>query len=287
MSTNAHHPVIVGTVEDARPSMALATANPFERMAFAMVSGGGDLSNLERLLSLQREWEADQARKSYALDMAACQAEMPCIFKDRYNEQTKSWYATLESTNKRITPIYTAHGFSLSFNTDDSPFKDCIRVVCRVIHKLGHVETFHYDQPIDDAGIAGTKNKTQTHGRGSAMSYARRYLTFMIFNLATSDDNDGNTATTEKVERQKKPETQGKPTSGAWEAQSEESQAFLLKIARTAMQTIEESPADTLDYIKSQQLDADETIALWTRFDSKTRSALKKADEAKKKESSK
>lgn len=282
---NEESTVLVGVVED-RPNTALATANPFERMAFAMVQGGGDLSNLERLLALQREWEADQARKSYALDMAAAQAAMPLIYKDRYNEQTKSWYATLESTAKRITPIYTAHGFSLSFNTDDSPFKDCIRVVCRVIHKLGHVETFHYDQPIDDAGIAGTKNKTQTHGRGSAMSYARRYLTFMIFNLATSDDNDGNTATSETA-RPAKPANEGKPTSGAWEAQSEESQAFLMKIARTAMQTIEESPADTLDYIKSQQLDADETIALWTRFDSKTRSALKKAESDKKKGNSK
>lgn len=274
---------IVGVVEDAAPTaMIVAGPNPFERMAIAMIERGSDLANLERLLDLQQRWDADQARKAYADSMAAAQAAMPRIFKDRYNEQTKSWYATLESTNKRITPIYTGQGFSLSFDSEDSPFKDCIRVACKVIHKLGHVETFHYDQPIDDAGIAGTKNKTQTHGRGSAMSYARRYLTFMIFNLATSDDDDGNGATTERpkaVKEASKPS--GRPTDGAWEGQSEESQAWLLKIAQTAMQHMAESPDQALDYIRSQNLDSEETIALWTRFDSATRTALKKANKTK------
>lgn len=75
------------------------------------------------------------------------------------------------------------------------------------------------------------------------------------------------------------------PTSGAWDAQSEESQEFLQKVADYTIQVMGETdPADALDYIRSQSLDSDETIALWTRFDSKTRAALKKANEAKKEE---
>ena len=36
-------------------------------------------------------------------------------------------------------------------------------------------------------------------------------------------------------------------------------------------------PAAAADHLKAQQLDADEKTAIWTRFDSKQRSALKKA----------
>lgn len=69
----------------------------------------------------------------------------------------------------------------------------------------------------------------------------------------------------------------GRPTSGAWEAMSEESQAFLLKIAAEVSTRVANDPDDALDYLDSQNLDSDEKTALWTRLDSKTRTALKKA----------
>lgn len=73
----------------------------------------------------------------------------------------------------------------------------------------------------------------------------------------------------------------GRPTSGAWEAQTEESQAFLLKIAAEVSTRVVNDPADAYDYLDSQNLDSDEKTALWTRLDSKTRTALKKAHSAK------
>lgn len=188
------------------PAGAMPTvtpANPLQQMAMELISKGGDLTQLDKLLDLQFRWDQDQARKAYADSMASAQAEMPAVFKDRLNKQTGSWYATLDSINNKVTPIYTKHGFSLSFDTEDSPLEKCIRIVCRVLHYKGHSETFRYDQPIDDVGIAGAVNKTQVHARGSAMTYGRRYLTLMIFNLSTSDeDDDGNGATTEEVPNQ-------------------------------------------------------------------------------------
>jgi len=179
---------------------AIRQDNPFQQMATALIDKGGDVSQLGALLDLQMKWEGDQARKAYADSMASAQAEMPAIFKDKFNLQTESWYATLESVNNRITPVYTKHGFSLSFDTEDSPLEKCIRIVCRVLHYKGHREEFRYDQPIDDVGIGGKVNKTQVHARGSAITYGRRYLTMMIFNLVTGDeDDDGNTATSERV----------------------------------------------------------------------------------------
>jgi hypothetical protein len=72
----------------------------------------------------------------------------------------------------------------------------------------------------------------------------------------------------------------GRPTSGVWEAQSPESQEWLLKIAGQVEQRMKD-PSDALDYIESQKLDTDEKTALWTRFNSKTRTALKKAHNQK------
>jgi len=75
----------------------------------------------------------------------------------------------------------------------------------------------------------------------------------------------------------------GKPTDGAWEAMTEEEQAYLQGIATQAGELLASGDAEAAhDYIQSQNLDSDEKIALWTRLDSKQRSALKRADAAAK-----
>ena len=68
-----------------------------------------------------------------------------------------------------------------------------MRITCELSHNAGHSKHFHADIPIDAAGMAGKVNKTPTHAFGSTMSYGRRYLTLMIFDIATEDD-DGNRA---------------------------------------------------------------------------------------------
>lgn len=155
-----------------------------------------DVEKMERLFAMHERMAARQSELDYADAMKAAQAAMPSIFRGKENKQTKSWYADLEAITKAIVPVYTAHGFSLSFGQADCPIESAIRVTCEVRHIGGHSKSFWYDNPIDDAGLAGAKNKTPTHGRASATSYARRYLTIMIFNLTLSgEDDDGNGAT--------------------------------------------------------------------------------------------
>lgn len=158
-----------------------------------------DVEKMERLFVMHERMSARQAEQDYADAMMKAQAGMPAIVKERENKQTKSWYADMEAINRKIVPVYTAHGFSLSFGQVDSPVEGCIRVVCDVLHVGGHSKRYQYDNPIDDAGIAGAKNKTPTHGRASATTYAQRYITKMIFNLTLADeDDDGNAANTER-----------------------------------------------------------------------------------------
>lgn len=152
-----------------------------------------DVGKMERLYAMHNEERARQAKIEYNNAMTQVQLSMPAIRKNKYNSQTKSWYADLANVLTEAIPIYTKEGFSLSFGQADCPLDGCIRVTCRVAHRGGHVEEYFYDNPIDDRGIQGSANKTSTHGRASAVSYAQRYLTKMIFNLVLEgEDNDGN-----------------------------------------------------------------------------------------------
>jgi ERF superfamily len=152
-----------------------------------------DISKLERLMAMRDKMLAQQAEQAYAASMVRAQRLMPKVVKDRDNTQTRSRYATLEAVNRQVVPVYTAEGFSLSYGEEDCPTAGHVRVGCDVMHSGGHSKHYHYDNPIDDAGLRGEKNKTPTHGRASAISYARRYLVVLIFNLTiVGEDDDGN-----------------------------------------------------------------------------------------------
>lgn len=152
-----------------------------------------DVDKLERLLGMYERIEARQSEQAFNEAMMAAQSEMPAVVRDAKNNQTNSHYSRLETISKTINPFITKHGFSMSFGTDASPLDGHYRVTCRVSHKAGHSEDYFADVPSDMVGLKGNANKTATHGFGSTMSYGRRYLTLMIFNIATEDD-DGNSA---------------------------------------------------------------------------------------------
>lgn len=180
---------IITTTSEGQQATGLAAA-----LQQALLLPDQGVERLERMWEMHKEMQDRDAARAYADAMKACQKEMPAIQKRGKNKQTNSRYALLEDINRLITPIYTRHGFSLSFGTDRSELADHVGIVCDVMHDGGYSKTYTYDAPIDNVGIKGEKNKTTTHGRGSAISYGRRYLVMMIFNLTIGDDDDGNAA---------------------------------------------------------------------------------------------
>ncbi len=92
-----------------------------------------------------------------------------------------------------LRPIYTKHGFGLSFNTEPGAATDYVRVTCRV-SRGGYSRIYQIDMPADGKGAKGGDVMTKTHATGSAMSYGSRYLLKMIFNISVGDDDDGNAA---------------------------------------------------------------------------------------------
>lgn len=154
-----------------------------------------DLSRMQELISMHKELKADSARAEYDMAMSAAQAEMKTIKTNKSNSHTKSKYASYEAMDKAIRPVYTKHGFALSFNTGDDPRPNEVRVLCIVSHRSGHRQEYRLDVPADGKGARGDDVMTKTHATGSAISYGKRYLAGMVFNLSVGDDDDGNSAT--------------------------------------------------------------------------------------------
>jgi ERF superfamily len=126
--------------------------------------------------------------------MSAVQGEMRAVATDSNNPQTRSKYASYYALDRALRPIYTRHGFSLSFDTADGAPDNFLRIVCYVGHRCGHSRTYHIDMPADGRGAKGGEVMTKTHATGSAVTYGQRYLLRMIFNIATGGDDDGNAA---------------------------------------------------------------------------------------------
>ena len=157
-----------------------------------------DISRIQQLLDMQREVRRDRAEQSFYAAMNAAQSEMKAILRDAKNSETKQPYARLETIDRQIRPIVTNHGFSLSYGSAEPRQPGAVRVVCHVAHIDGHSRDYELEGALDTTGPKGGATKTSIQGLGSTVSYLRKYLKLMIFDLQlTNEDNDG--ASTETI----------------------------------------------------------------------------------------
>lgn len=175
-------------------AVAERAVDPFVDMVERLSTNADiDADKLQKLLDMNVSILDRNAKQAFYAAMNEVQSNLPAIVNNAWNDQTRSRYAKLEIIARALRPVYTAHGFSVSFSQDDSPIDSHIRVRGRLAHRDGHIEDhYHVDVPIDDRGIAGKVNKTLVHATGSSFTYGRRYLTCMMFDVATGDDDDGN-----------------------------------------------------------------------------------------------
>lgn len=174
-----------------------AASEPNPLIAEAMRIEG--LTLVERLALIDKVEEVywkrqkTEAEAAYSAAMSLAQSEMGQVIAKSNNPQTHSKYAKYDAVDKVIRPVYTKHGFSLSFKQGEGAPSEHIRLVCRVAHGGGHVEYPYLDLSTDGKGAKGGDVMTKIHAAGNGISYGKRYLAGMIFNLAiTENDNDGN-----------------------------------------------------------------------------------------------
>jgi hypothetical protein len=220
-----------------------------------------DIEKVERLFKMHEALQRQQAETAFNTALANAQAEMSTVIKNRTNEFTRTRYADLDTIINCISPIYTAHGFAVSFNTEDCPDKAVLRVVATLSHSGGHSRQYKLDAPLDDAGSGGKVTKTKIQATGSTNSYARRYLICMIFNVTTADDNDGN----------------NNAKAGIAQALNPRQRETVQKIAsRMHKHLAANEVADAVSLGEGSDLDAEEQIFLFTFFNAPQRNMLKK-----------
>lgn len=152
-----------------------------------------DVNKLQKLIEMQEHILARNAEQAFNEAMTAAQMKMRPIAADASNPQTRSKYASYAALDRALRPIYTEHGFGVSYDTTDTSQPDHIRVLAYVTHNGGHARTYRVDMPNDGKGAKGGDVMTKTHATGAAMSYGMRYLLKMIWNVAVGeDDRDGN-----------------------------------------------------------------------------------------------
>jgi len=110
-------------------------------------------------------------------------------------------------------------------------------------------------------------SKHDAQGYGSALTYARRYSLMAACGIAPEDD-DGNAAV------KNPPKSVSKEV---FDAVDDETKQWLEEIAANARKHYQKSPLEAVEYIRSQNLDPDERVALNALFDSKERAAMKKS----------
>ena len=128
--------------------------------------------------------------------LVKAQGGMEPIAKDMRNETTKSRYASLAALDRAIRPHYLAAGLAPTFNTRPSTKGEFwITIVGELVHTSGYYKEYEVDMLADGAGPKGSPVMTRTHAIGSAITYGKRQLLKMMFNLAEAgDDDDGQAA---------------------------------------------------------------------------------------------
>jgi hypothetical protein len=171
----------------------IAPVNSTALMSFierAAINPDFDVQKFGELLRMQREMEHDQARRAFNQAMAITQADMPPVVRSATNKHLNNKYAKLEDVDREMRPIYTAHGFSVRFGSAPAP-EGYIRITCTVAHASGYFEENYLDAPTNNVGSQGGRTATTgVQAVGSAVTYLRRYLLGMVFNIVLADDDD-------------------------------------------------------------------------------------------------
>ncbi len=173
-------------------STAEPTAGPLA-MAMQAMRAGMSIADMRDMLNLQKEWEANEARKAFVDAMSEFKKDPPSILKDKHvafstaKGMTSYDHATIGNVCDQIIKAAAEYGFSHRWIPSKGE-NGALVITCEVTHRLGHSQNTAIEGPRDDSG---TKNVLQANQ--STRTYLQRHSLLMAFGFATKDqpDDDG------------------------------------------------------------------------------------------------
>ena len=166
------------------PESAVAQS-PMAAMQLALEKNV-DLEKIEKMIQLQKEWDAIQAEKAFTIAMTEFKCEAPVITRDKENAQYNSYYTSIGNLVNSCLPKMSECGLSHKWSVEQG---EQITVTCIVTHKDGHSEPTSMSGPPDGSG---SKNPIQQIK--STVTYLKAATFESAMGLASSDanlDDDG------------------------------------------------------------------------------------------------
>ena len=198
--------------------------------------------------------------KQIAAALVKAQKGFSPALKTSTNPHFKSRYADLSACVEAVIDSLNDNGIALIQNTHEDMTGVTVETV--FLHESG--------ETISTGKLHVPAGKQDPQGYGSALTYARRYSLMAACGIAPEDD-DGNAASRQKPQA---PKSVAKDTM---DEMSEDVKTYLSAIAYEIKRliTVGDVPAAVLR-LEKEKLDADKKVAIWSLFDSKERSAIKK-----------
>lgn len=178
--SDTHAPIAV--VHQSAPATQL---HPLVQMMQATMSAGGppDLAMAREMMQLQREWQADVARRAYTTSLIALKSDLPTVIRrDKRVDfgNTTYTHTSLACVMDAVTEPLHRHGFSLAWTPATTA--NGVSVTCRLTHVDGHFEECTLSGPPDTKG-----SKSPVQGVMSTITMLERYTALAILGIATAD----------------------------------------------------------------------------------------------------
>lgn len=144
---------------------------------------------LREILALQREWEKDQAKRSYTRALVELRRDLPAWIKrdqtvdftGASGKRTHYTHASLAAALEAVLPALTNHGFSLAW-TPSNAADGKVTVTATLTHRDGHSESASLSSAPDATG-----NKSGPQAVASTVTLLQRYTALSILGIATAD----------------------------------------------------------------------------------------------------
>jgi hypothetical protein len=161
----------------------------------ALESGGADaLAVADRILEQMAKQRDYEDREAFNAALRRIQDKIKPIAKDCENKQTHSRYASAESVDNMLDKLIEEEHMTLSFVPRSSD-KENEFVVVGILSLGAYSKEYPLPIPCDGKGPKGEGVMSRVHAVGSGVTYGKRYIKNMIFNLRFKEkDDDGNKA---------------------------------------------------------------------------------------------
>lgn len=174
----------VATVTHAAPP-----ATPQQSMLSILIEVSRDPRvDVAKMIQLNKLLDEEREREAFG-SMIAMQSARPRITKDRKSDKHK--YATLEKVSSELDPLMTQFGFGLTYGEGVSHLPDHYRITAKLMHaRSGWSRDYFIDLPTNAHKSPDGKNlMTPAQGKGVVVSYGRRYLKLLIFDVTIAGED--------------------------------------------------------------------------------------------------